>query len=424
MSFFFITCSLFWSINTWNLYRPPNSKAVIGLVSFVCGLLAGELAVFLIPWQIFLACLLINSGAITGFWTTFALLAWSIAGFAQLIYLINSSLSAQPLRQALDSHTIPYLSSLEIDSQRQEFWPRVLKPFSIGLKEVHCEKNVIYGEADGETLKLDIYQAKSHRHDPSASPAPVLMYIHGGGLLEYGGTKTSQGLPLLNELARRGWVCVSIDYRLSPSHKWPAHLIDCKSALQWIKDTISDYGGNPEFVVTAGDSAGGLLSTLMAVTANDPRYQAEHPDLDSRIQGAISFYGVMDFCNSFGQSHNHELSDYWDTHVFDAGTDDASRQSKFESANAISAVQNQENPASIPDCVIIHGDRDSLVAVGESRLLADKLQQVSENKVIYSHIPGAQHAYNIFRSIRSELVLNELMRLAIFFEEKHLSEKR
>lgn len=417
MSFLLIISSLFWSACAWNLFWPSHQKAVISIASFVLGIITGELALYLIPWQVLLAGLMINAGAITGTWTTLALLAWFIAGIAQLIYLVNSSLSGQALRQVLDSHQMPHLSPSEADQQRQRFWPRVRKPFAIRLNEVRCVNDVIYGETDGETLTLDIYQNQTQQNDQSS--APVLLYIHGGGLLEYGGTKKGQGLPLLNEFAQRGWVCVSIDYRLSPTHKWPAHLIDCKTALQWIKKNISNYGGDPDFVITAGDSAGGQLSAMMALTANEPQFQPQCPDLDSRIQGALCFYGVMDFCNLFGQAHNDELAEYSATQIIDASLDDPGQSAVFESASAIASINKQTDSSSIPDCAIIHGDCDSLIAIEESTLFAEKLQQVSENKVIYSRILGAQHAYNMFRSIRSELVLNELVRLACYFEKKH-----
>ena len=387
------------------------------MASFLLGLITGELALFLIPFQVLLAGLMINAGAITGTWTTLALLVWFIAGIAQLIYLVNSSLSGQALRQVLDSHDMPHIPLSEAEQQRKRFWPRIGKPFAIRLKEVRCEKDVVYGAADGETLTLDIYQNKGQQNDQSS--APVLLYIHGGGLLEYGGTKKGQGLPLLNEFAQRGWVCVSINYRLSPTHKWPAHLIDCKTALQWIKKNISDYGGDAKFIITAGDSAGGQLSAMMALTANDSQFQPQHPDLDSRIQGALCFYGVMDFCNLFGQAHNDELAEYSAAEIIDASLDDPSQRAVFESANAIASINKQTDFSSIPDCAIIHGDCDSLIAIEESELFAEKLQQASENKVIYSRIPGAQHAYNMFRSLRSELVLNELVRFAYYFEKKH-----
>ena len=74
------------------------------------------------------------------------------------------------------------------------------------------------------------------------------------------GSKNEQALPLMNHMALRGWICVSTDYRLSPTSTFPEAIIDCKEALAWIKENIAEYGGDPEFIVVTGGSAGGHLS--------------------------------------------------------------------------------------------------------------------------------------------------------------------
>ena len=71
----------------------------------------------------------------------------------------------------------------------------------------------------------------------------------------------------------RGWVCVAINYRLSPKATWPDHLLDCKRALAWVREHIAEYGGDPDYVVVTGGSAGGHLTALMGLTANDPQFQ-------------------------------------------------------------------------------------------------------------------------------------------------------
>ncbi len=79
-------------------------------------------------------------------------------------------------------------------------------------------------------------------------------------------------------MAERGWVCVSIDYRVSPKHTWPDHIVDVKRALAWIKENIAEYGGDPDFVAITGGSAGGHLSSLAALTPNDPQWQPGFED--------------------------------------------------------------------------------------------------------------------------------------------------
>ena len=116
--------------------------------------------------------------------------------------------------------------------------------------------------------RLDIIR---RRTDPPAE-APVFIYIHGGAWVM--GNKREQGLPLLYELARRGWVTVTINYRLSPKATWPDHIVDCKRAVAWVRDHIAEYGGDPRFVTVSGGSAGGHLAALLALTPRRPRVSA------------------------------------------------------------------------------------------------------------------------------------------------------
>ena len=144
----------------------------------------------------------------------------------------------------------------------------LLHPFRLDLPEVLRIRDIVYAEAEGMRLKLDVYQ---HRDKPA--DCPVLLQVHGGGWTEKMGSKNEQARPLMNHMAARGWVCVSVDYRLSPTSTFPAHIIDCKQALAWVKENISRYGGNPDFIVATGGSAGGHLCSLLALSANDPQFQ-------------------------------------------------------------------------------------------------------------------------------------------------------
>jgi len=129
-----------------------------------------------------------------------------------------------------------------------------------------------------------------------AERAPVLLYIHGGAWVI--GDKREQGIPMMHELAQRGWVCVAINYRLSPKATWPDHIVDCKRAIAWVRDHIAEYGGDPSFLALSGGSAGGHLSALAAVTANDPEWQPGFEDADTSVDACIPFYGVHDMTGS------------------------------------------------------------------------------------------------------------------------------
>jgi acetyl esterase/lipase/ketosteroid isomerase-like protein len=101
--------------------------------------------------------------------------------------------------------------------------------------------------------------------DEPGSGRPILLQIHGGGWMI--GDKREQGGPLMGYLASRGWVCFAINYRLSPQAKFPAHIVDVKRALRWIREHAHEYGADPDFICVTGGSAGGHLTALTALVA-------------------------------------------------------------------------------------------------------------------------------------------------------------
>ena len=82
----------------------------------------------------------------------------------------------------------------------------------------------------------------------------MLIQVPGGAWAV--GDKRVQAYTLMSQMAELGWICVSINYSKSPRCTFPAHLIDVKRALAWVRDNIADYGGDPDFVAITGGSAG------------------------------------------------------------------------------------------------------------------------------------------------------------------------
>ncbi|MDZ7684045.1 MAG: alpha/beta hydrolase [Gammaproteobacteria bacterium] len=253
---------------------------------------------------------------------------------------------------------------------------------------------------------LDIYRPR----DPGDN-RPVLMQIHGGAWTEKMGSKDRQALPLMAHMARRGWISVSVDYRLSPRATWPEHLIDCKEGLKWIKDTIAEYGGDPGFVIVTGGSAGGQLAAMMALTAGDREYQPGFEDFDATVQGAVPFYGLMDFDAHFARYKNTDM-DFAEATIFKK-----KREEDPEAFRRASPVHRGH--ADAPPFFVIHGNKDSLVPVEQAREFVHKLSSVSTAPVVYAEIDGAQHAFDIFPSVRSEHVKHGVERFCAWMESNH-----
>ena len=224
----------------------------------------------------------------------------------------------------------------------------------------------------------------------------LLLQIHGGAWIT--GSRTNQALPLMHRLASEGWVCVSVDYRLSPHATFPEHLIDCKRGLAWIHENIAEHGGNPNFVVVTGGSAGGHLATLLALTANDPEYQPGFEGVDTTVQGCVSFYGVYDFADRHGDVPHPGLSSLMERSVMKAAL-----QEDPEGYDRASPVTRIHPDA--PPIFVIHGDKDSLAPVAGARRFVAELRKVSKAPVVYAEIPGAQHAFEMFPSRRTNTVV-------------------
>ena len=150
-------------------------------------------------------------------------------------------------------------------------------------------------------LKLDIYVHKSRQVKPKA---PIFAYIHGGGWVV--GDKQFHSIPLLMEIARNGWLVITINYRLAGAGNLPPYpyaLYDCKRAIAWIRENAHTYGGDSSFIIVSGESAGGHLSLMMGLTPNISSLQKEGniQHINTQVDGVVDLYGVTDWTDSENQ---------------------------------------------------------------------------------------------------------------------------
>jgi acetyl esterase/lipase len=277
-------------------------------------------------------------------------------------------------------------------------WRQILMPWQTKHPDVRRFGNVQYAApmsgAKSRRNLLDVYAPRE-----AGTKRPVLLQIHGGGWVI--GEKEQQGLPLMNYLAARGWVCVAPNYPLAPKSAWPDQLVACKQALAWIKDNIAEYGGDPDFVAVTGGSAGGHLAAMVGLTACDPRYQPGFESVDTTVQACVPFYGAYDLANVLDiKAAEREYRYFLAPTLFKSRDRELAR-----SATPITLCH-----ADAPPFFVIHGAHDSLVDVAEARELVNQLREISKSKVVYAELPGAQHAFDVFASIRSAHVIRAVER--------------
>ena len=322
-----------------------------------------------------------------------ALNALSVAGLAVMIR--QGMKSADVMEQALTAGLHDdYVARLDPAPEKADLatpWRQVLMPWETKHPDVERLHDIDYTDAtDNKRLRLDIYKPRDGGPNEGTQPRPVLVQIHGGAWVI--GKKDEQGIPLMTHLAARGWVCVAPNYPLSPKATWPEHLVALKHAIAWTRDNIADYGGDPTFLAVTGGSAGGHLAALVALTADDASYQPGFEDADTSVQACVPFYGAYDLANVLDTKAGSQRLDRFLARTVFKSQDRA----VFEAATPLLHVRPDA-----PPFFIIHGARDSLAPVEEARELARRLREVSKEPVVYAELPGAQHAFDVFHSIRS-----------------------
>lgn len=306
-------------------------------------------------------------------------IAWALLWLIHRRNVVAQPHFEDPLRAALGAD---YQAIAEAAKSSRRRYVGVPPNEIIRRRYVQKAGTVTYGP-HGRVNRADIWR----RSDlPRDGKAPVLLQVPGGAWSI--GMRRPQAYPLLSHLAEHGWVCVSIDYRVSPRHTWPDHIVDVKRALAWIKEHIAEYGGDPDFVAITGGSAGGHLSALAALTPDDPQYQPGFEDADTSVVAAVPIYGRYDWVSAQGNGRREFIA-FLQKFVV------KKRITEHRQVYVDASPSYRLRPDA-PPFFILHGRDDSIIPVPEGRKFAAALQEVSTSPVVYAEIPHAQHAFDFY----------------------------
>lgn len=219
--------------------------------------------------------------------------------------------------------------------------------------------------------------------------APVLLFVPGGAWVQ--GSRVLQGHTLLHHLVKRGWVCLTMDYRVSPVHRWPRHIADVNAAIAWARANVDKYGGDRDFVAVAGCSAGGHLAALAGLTSGDPAFRGELvDDADTSVDAVVGIYGRYDWQDRSTPARKN-FQNFLERVV--VGRRQSRHSEIFAAASPLARIHEEA-----PPFFLIHGEQDTIIPVGEARKFHEELRAVSGNPVQYSEIPRAGHGFDLVDS--------------------------
>lgn len=240
---------------------------------------------------------------------------------------------------------------------------------------VTFERGVEFAWPGGVALELNLAQPKV-----GTGPYPAVVCIHGGG---FRAGKRESYDKLCLTLAARGYVAVTITYRLAPAHPFPAAVHDCKSAVRWVRANAVRLQVDPARIVALGGSAGGHLAQFLGVTAGEPEFEGgENAGFSSAVAGVVNYYGPSDLTKSYGKSVDAaEVLPLF----FGGGL------STHRAAHVRGSPLNWATPDAAPT-LILHGTDDKYVNYEQGVWMRDRLQQCGVDVELFT-LEGAGHGF-------------------------------
>ena len=242
----------------------------------------------------------------------------------------------------------------------------LIAPLRFTPRSVKRTRDISYGPM-GRYNTLDLYHQPSHEQ-----PCPTFVYFHPGGF--FSGAKSRESPLLASRLVSDGWMYVSANYRLGSDGEFPNHLVDAKRVIVWLREHAFEAGADPRTIVVAGGSSGAHIAAMCALTPSNPLFQPGFEDADTSITAAIGLYGY------YGSAPTSKL---------------ASAPSDYLCRDAAPFFA-------------IHGSHDPMISPAIARGFVEDLSRISTNLALYAELPGAQHNFDRFASIRCALVVDAI----------------
>lgn len=243
--------------------------------------------------------------------------------------------------------------------------PSVAPPAGVEVTE-----GVVYATPGGFPLRLDLFQ-------PAADverPAPAVVLVHGGS---WSGGARQQLRPYAAALAGRGFVTVSIEYRLSGEAPYPAAVEDARAAVEWLRGDAARLGVDPERIAIGGVSAGAQIAGLVAM--------APPPGDEPTVQAAILVSPALDL-EALGERYP-EPPEIQRALLYYLGASYAERPELWARASPLRHADRHDPPT-----LLLHGSEDAVTPPSQSLEMLSRLTA----EEVYADLFTARHGGHLF----------------------------
>ena len=242
--------------------------------------------------------------------------------------------------------------------------------------QVAIEEGVPIGHGGDRELLVDIYRPPEH-----IETRPAVLLIHGGGF-RMGDREQLKWYGLM--LGRRGYLCVTCEYRYTQDADWPAQVHDIKTALRWMHANAGELDIDPNRIAAWGHSAGAHLALFAGGTQNDPAWEGEggHAGAGTDVAVVVSYYGPAKLWRS-GTSWNPIEQLFGEN-----GSDEQAR-----AASPLTYVSE-----AYPPTLLIHGAADATVPVAQSTLMYETLTGLGVTVELLI-LAGQPHSFDLDRTM-------------------------
>lgn len=238
------------------------------------------------------------------------------------------------------------------------------------------ESGIEYSNPDNQHLQLDMA-----RPNTDEGPFPAILCIHGGGFRA--GTRQGYDGQIIR-LADKGYVAVTITYRLAPKYPFPAAIHDTKAAVRWLRANAKKYHIDPNRIGVMGGSAGGHLAQFLGVTSDVKEFEGDggNATQSSKVKCVVNYYGPSDFTKSYGKSVDAAEV----LPLFLGGNLEKAKPLHIK-ASPLYWVTPNAAPT-----LCIHGTEDKYVAFEQAEWIVDKLKAANVEAELLK-LEGAGHGF-------------------------------